>query len=61
MLFVAVMLTSSVVVHDFNVAGSVVCPAETDPPLGVDPDAVLPCAVAPQYLEAVASQYGVGA
>jgi hypothetical protein len=33
---------SSVVIVDFNIVGISVLPAEDDPPLIVDPDAVLP-------------------
>jgi hypothetical protein len=58
--------TSSVVVHDLDVVGAVRRPPEADPPLVVDPDAVLPVAVTPQRFEAVARrdaqgrQYGGG-
>lgn len=45
--------TSSVVVRDFNLPGTTVRPAETDAPLIVDADAVLPRAVTVQRLEAV--------
>ena len=49
--------TSSVVVHDLDVVGAAVRrPPEADPPLVVDPDAVLPLAVTPQRFEAVAGR-----
>ena len=46
------------VVHDFDVrrACCVLGPLEANPPLHVDADAVLPCPVAFQGLEAVAGQ-----
>jgi len=42
-----------VVVHNFNIKGIVVFPAQTDPPLVVDADAVLPFAVALQCSQPV--------
>src|ERR1700754_2951626 len=46
--------TSSVVVHDLDVLGAGVGPGEADPPLVVDPDAVLTLAVTPENLQPVA-------
>lgn len=46
--------SSSVVINDLDVKGVSVFPDETDTPLIVDPDAVLPRAVAAEPLEAVA-------
>jgi len=42
-----------VVVHDLDILRVTVDPAEADPPLVVDPDAVLPCSVAAEPLEPV--------
>ena len=46
------------IVHDFDVrrARGVLGPLEANPPLHVDADAVLPCPVAFQRLEAVAGE-----
>ena len=41
------------VIHDLHVVGVIVLPAETDPPLIVDPDAVLALPVACKRLEPV--------
>jgi hypothetical protein len=46
--------SSSVVVNDLDVKGVSVFPDETDAPLIIDPDAVLPRTVAAEPLEAVA-------
>ena len=45
-------------VDDLHVAGSVFRPAETDAPLGIDPDAVLARAVSAKCLQPIASQTG---
>jgi hypothetical protein len=45
-----------VVVDDLNVFGPCWRPADRDPPLLVDPDAVLPGAVAAQFLQSVAGR-----
>jgi hypothetical protein len=42
-----------VVVHDFDVVGVAAPPSEADPPLVVDPDAVLPLPIAAQSLKPV--------
>jgi hypothetical protein len=42
-----------VVVYNFNVVRIAISPDEAQPPLIVDPDAVLPCPVADQCLQAV--------
>jgi len=49
--------TSSVVVDDLDVGRSGVGPGETDPPLLVDPDAVLSGPVAAEGLKAVAGRH----
>jgi hypothetical protein len=46
-------LLSLVVVHDLDVLRVPVAPRETDPPLVIDTDAVLPGAVASQRLKPV--------
>ena len=46
-LFVTVMSTSSVVVLDCYVVWPVIRPTKTDPPLPIDPDAVLACPIPP--------------
>jgi hypothetical protein len=43
-----------VVIHNFDVERALHCPHEANPPLGVDPDAVLPSAIADEGLKAVA-------
>ena len=45
-----------VVIHDFNVVGISRAPAETDPPLLVDSDTVLPISFTPELLESVAGR-----
>ena len=45
------------IVHDLNILGSAIVPAETDPPLIIDPDAVLPRAIAREPFEAVTRRY----
>jgi hypothetical protein len=42
-----------VVIHDLYIMGVAAPPSETDPPLVVDPDAVLPLPISPQPLESV--------
>jgi hypothetical protein len=42
-----------VVVHNFDLVGTIVMPHETDSPLVIDSDAVLPLAVALQGFELV--------
>ena len=42
---------SSVVVGDFDVRSSLVCPAKAHAPLVVDPDAVLACPISTQSFE----------
>jgi len=42
-----------VIVRNFNIVGVPVKPLEADPPLIVDPDAVLAGTVSPQFLQAV--------
>jgi hypothetical protein len=37
-----------VVVHNFDIKNARIAPNETDPPLPVDPDTVLPAAIAQQ-------------
>src|ERR671924_888211 len=46
--------TSSVVVHDLNFLGDSVGPGKADPPLVVDPDAVLTLTVTLESLQPVA-------
>lgn len=41
------------IVHDFYVISITINPFKTDPPLIVDPDAVLPCPVAAELLQSV--------
>lgn len=48
------MTFTSVVVNNFNVSRIAIRPAETDPVLIVDPDAVLPESITLQHLETVA-------
>jgi hypothetical protein len=43
-----------VVIHDFDLVGTVVMPDKTDAPLVVDPDAVLPKALTLEGLELIA-------
>ncbi|SUS07460.1 hypothetical protein DF3PB_440017 [uncultured Defluviicoccus sp.] len=43
----------SVVIHDLNIDCIAIAPNETDPPLIVDADAVLTCAVSSQALQTV--------
>jgi hypothetical protein len=43
-----------VVIHDFDVVGVTTSPSEADPPLVVDPDAVLALPITPQQLQPVA-------
>ena len=45
---------TSVVIDDFHVVGVGFLPPEANPPLIVDSNAVLPCAIAPQGLQAIA-------
>ena len=45
-------------VDDFHVVRTVGGPPETDPPLRIDPDAVLPCAISLECLQSVARQSG---
>lgn len=42
------------IVHDFNVMCLAVAPHETDPPLVVDPDAMLSCAITFERFKAIA-------
>jgi hypothetical protein len=49
--------TSSVVVHDLDVGGSCVGPDEADPPLLVDPDAVLASPFSAECFQPVAGRY----
>ena len=49
--------TSSGVVHDLDVDGSGIGPDEADPPLLVDPDAVLSCSVSAECFQAIAGRY----
>src|SRR5262245_6072583 len=51
------MLRLSVVVRDFNVEGVSASPYEADPPLIVDPDAVLTLSISPQGLEPVSGRH----
>jgi len=44
------------VVHDFNVVWAILAPFEAQPPLLIDPNAVLSSAIATQSLEAIAWQ-----
>jgi hypothetical protein len=46
-----------VVVNDLDVGGPGVCPGETDPPLLVDPDAVLAGPVTVEGFEPIARGY----
>ena len=43
-----------VIIDDFDIVSVVVAPYEADPPLRVDPDAVLAGAITAQGLEAIA-------
>ena len=45
------------VIHDLHVVGVIVLPAETDPPLIIDPDAVPVLAVACKRLEPVPGRH----
>ena len=45
------------IVHDLNILGSAIVPAETDPPLIIDPDAVLPRAIASKSFKAIARRH----
>jgi len=46
-----------VVVHDLDVVRIAAVPSEADPPLVVDPDAVLACAIAAQPFQAVSRRH----
>ncbi len=48
---------SLVVVHDLHVVSIATVPPEADPPLVVDPDAVLPGPIAPQPLQAIPGRH----
>jgi hypothetical protein len=48
------MVCLSVVVSEFHVVSLAIAPDETDPPLVVDPDAVLALTIPAQRLEAIA-------
>jgi hypothetical protein len=41
------------IVDDLNILRGIIMPAKADPPLAVDPDAVLPCTVAAEFLQAI--------
>jgi hypothetical protein len=43
-----------VIIDDFDVVRAVFVPRETDAPLAIDPDAVLPTSVADQCLKMIA-------
>jgi hypothetical protein len=45
-----------VIIHNFNIEGAIFFPAKTNPPLPIDPDAVLPCPIAGQQLQSIAPQ-----
>jgi hypothetical protein len=47
------MMVTSVVVNDFNVTRIAVGPAETDPVLVIDPDAVLTESITLQHLQPI--------
>ncbi|KAK0352875.1 hypothetical protein LTR94_019054 [Friedmanniomyces endolithicus] len=49
--------TRSMVIADFDIVAASVAPAETDPPLLIDPDRILPAPVARQGLQPVAGWY----
>jgi hypothetical protein len=51
------MAGSSVMVDDFDHGGGVVAPDEADPPLVVDPNAVLASAIVPQRFQPVRRRY----
>src|SRR3990172_415140 len=53
-----VLLPGSVVIHDLHVVGVAFLPAEADPPLVVDPNAVLPGSVPFQRLQLIAGRGG---
>jgi hypothetical protein len=48
--------SSLVMVHDLHTMAPVFFPAKTNAPLPIDPDAVLPCPIACQWLQSVAAQ-----
>jgi hypothetical protein len=48
------MTFASVIVHDFDVVGIALVPTETDPPLGIDPDAELPDSGSSELLQPIA-------
>jgi hypothetical protein len=52
--FFADMTFASVIVHDFDVVGIALVPTETDPPLGIDPDAELPDSGSSELLQPIA-------
>jgi len=47
-------MNASVIVDNLDIVRVPVFPAETDPPLVVDANAVLSCAIAPKLLQAIA-------
>lgn len=49
-------LLRSVVIDDRHVVGVAVPPGETNPPLVIDADTVLPSAIATQFFQAVAGR-----
>src|ERR1700744_4613750 len=51
------VISSSVIVHDFNVPDRTVVPLKAYPPLIVDADTVLPSPIAPQRLQPIARWY----
>lgn len=46
------------VIHKFNLVGAIFVPFETDPPLPVDSNAVLPVAVSAQGFKSITRQSG---
>lgn len=44
------------IIHNLNFVRAIVTPHETDTPLLIDPDAVLPCAVSMQRFQAITGQ-----
>jgi hypothetical protein len=48
------IVTRSVIVNHLDIVGVAVAPGETDAPLVIDADAVLPCPVATQSFQPVA-------
>jgi hypothetical protein len=51
------MSISSVIVRDFDLKGISIAPGEADPPLVVDPDAMLPFAAPLQLFQAIARRH----